>query len=274
MRSRNGGGGSGEDVIWEQRGPNGFINSHRVFKTGTHSGHWTYGAPTGRDWVSRTIAHCTVTNGKIVEEWLIRDEFAVLQSLGIDPYEMANAIALRSPVTGQPLALPVRSGPFGGDYPDPTTRGISGVRPNRFSAECDAITSMYYDVWNTRRFDLVSTYCDPKVVCHTVRMKRHQGIDSYQNSVIDLLAAVPDGQIEVRDIVVNESDELGTRIAVIWVMHGTYSGVPAYGTVTNTPVKLLGGTHLEMRDGRILREWRLFDEIALIAQIAAGRRTL
>ena len=56
----NGGGGSGEDVVWEQRGPMGFISSHRVLKTGTNLGYWMYGAPTGKNWVSRTIAHCLV----------------------------------------------------------------------------------------------------------------------------------------------------------------------------------------------------------------------
>ena len=54
----NAGGGHGEDVVWEQRSENGFISSHRVLKTGTHTGYWTYGPPTGRDFVSRTVAHC------------------------------------------------------------------------------------------------------------------------------------------------------------------------------------------------------------------------
>jgi hypothetical protein len=64
-----GGGGHGEDVVWEQRGPNAFISSHRVLKTGTHSGFWTYGPPTGRDFISRTVAHCLVQDNRIVEEW-------------------------------------------------------------------------------------------------------------------------------------------------------------------------------------------------------------
>ena len=40
----NTGGGLGEDVVWEQRGANGFISSHRSLKSGTHSGYWIYGA--------------------------------------------------------------------------------------------------------------------------------------------------------------------------------------------------------------------------------------
>ena len=267
----NGGGGSGEDVVWEQRGPMGFISSHRVLKTGTNLGYWTYGPPTGRNWVSRTIAHCLVQDGKVVEEWLVRDEYAVLQSLGIDPERVATDLAAASPVTGETLAIADDAGPFAGRYPDPAREGVSGRRPERFDDLCHHIEAMYDQVWNKRRFDRVIDYCDPKVVCHTVRLHRAQAIDAYQQQIIDLLAVFPDGRIEIRDLVVCDSPELGTRIAAIWVLHGTYSGVPLYGPVTRTPVKVLGATHFEMRDGRILREWRLFDEIAVLAQIITAR---
>ena len=267
----NGGGGSGEDVVWEQRGPMGFISSHRVLKTGTNLGYWTYGPPTGRNWISRTIAHCLVQDGKVVEEWLVRDEYAVLESLGVDPWAVAADLAQGSPVTGEVMAISDDAGPFAGRYPVPTREGVSGKRPERFDAACDAIVAMYDEVWNSRRFDRAERYCDHKVVCHTVRLHRAQGIDPYQQQIIDLLAVFPDGRIEVRDLVVCDSPELGQRIAAIWVLHGTYSGVPLYGPVTRTPVKIMGATHFEMRDGKILREWRLFDEIAVMAQIAGAR---
>ena len=267
----NGGGGSGEDVVWEQRGPMGFISSHRVLKTGTNLGYWNYGPPTGRNWVSRTIAHCLVQDGKVVEEWLVRDEYAVLQSLGIDPETVAAEMAKASPVTGQVMAIADDAGPFAGHYRNPAREGISGGRPDRFNAECQSILDMYETVWNKRRFDRVADYCDPKVVCHTVRLHRAQAIDPYQQQIIDLLAAFPDGRIEVRDLAVCQSPELGQRIAAIWVLHGTYSGVPLYGPTTQSPVKILGATHFEMKDGKILREWRLFDEIAVLAQIIGAR---
>lgn len=267
----NGGGGSGEDVVWEQRGPMGFISSHRVLKTGTNLGYWTYGPPTGRNWISRTIAHCLVQDGKVVEEWLVRDEYAVLESLGIDPWEVAAALAQVSPVTGNVMAISDDAGPFAGKYPDPAREGVSGKRPERFDQACNMIAEMYEDVWNNRRFDRAALYCDPKVVCHTVRLHRAQGIDPYQQQIIDLFAAFPDGRIELRDLVVCDSPELGQRIAAIWVLHGTYSGVPLYGPPTRTPVKILGATHFEMRDGKVLREWRLFDEIAVMAQIVGAR---
>ena len=93
------------------------------------------------------------------------------------------------------------------------------------------------------------------------------GSPPYQNELIDLLAAFPDGQVEVRDFSTHASPDLGLRVAAIWLLRGTYSGVPAYGPVNGAPVAILGSSHFEFRRGKIIREWRMFDEIAVIAQI-------
>ena len=269
----NGGGGHGEDVVWEQRGENGFISSHRVLKTGTHSGYWTYGAPTGRDFISRTFAHCLVQDNKVVAEWLVRDEFAVLQSLGLDPYQVAADLARRSPVTGGKVMAAPSAGAFAGRIVDPFAAGVSGPRPSSHRSECDLVMGLFNDVWNGRRFDLVTKYVSEKIVCHGVRMRRVQNVTPYQLEIIDLLATFPDGQVEVRDIAVNDSAELGTRVAVIWVLRGRYCGVPTYGPVTNSPVHILGCSHYELHEGRVLREWRVYDEVAILAQIIAVRAT-
>ena len=144
----NGGGGYGEDVIWESRGPNAFISSHRVFKSGTHTGYWTYGAPTGKHWVSRTVAHCLVTDNKVNEEWLVRDEWAVLERLGLDPYKVAAELAESSPVLGKAMALSSDQGAFAGTIGNAALEGVSGKRPNRYLAECAVVQGIFDEVWN------------------------------------------------------------------------------------------------------------------------------
>ena len=267
----NGGGGHGEDVIWEARGRNGFISSHRVLKTGTHTGYWTYGAPTGKHWISRTVAHCLVVNNQVKEEWLVRDEWAVLEHLGMNPYEIAAKLAESSPVLGKAMALAGDTGAFAGVIENAALKGVSGERPRRYLKECEALQSMFEEVWNKRLFNRVPHYFDRKIVCHSTRLRRVQGIDPYQIDLVDLLASFPDCQVEVRDIVVLEGPELGLRIAVLWLLRGTYSGVPTYGPITRTPVKVLGCSHYEMQDGKVLREFRIIDEISILAQIHAGR---
>jgi predicted ester cyclase len=267
----NGGGGHGEDVVWEQRGADGFISSHRVLKTGTHTGYWTYGPPTGKEFVSRTVAHCLVQGNRICAEWLVRDEWSVLERLAIDPHRIAADLAARSPVTASRMRAAPSAGAFEGRIEQPAFCGISGPRPDRHYAECDLVTGYFEDVWNSRRFDLATNYVSERIACHTVRMRRVQNIEPYQMEIINLLASFPDGTIEVRDIAVNESPELGARIAVIWVLRGSYCGVPAYGPVNDAPVHILGASHFELHEGRILREWRLYDEVAVLAQIMCGR---
>ena len=129
----------------------------------------------------------------------------------------------------------------------------------------------YFDqVWNGRNFDKVADYCDDTIVCQTVRMRRVMQIANFQMEIMRLLAAFPDGIMEVRDLVVHDSVDLGLRIGAIWLMRGTYSGAPVYGRVNRAAVNILGSSHFELRHGKIIREYRIFDEISVIAQIIKG----
>ena len=267
----NGGGGSGEDVVWEARGTGGFISSHRVFKSGTNTGFWTYGPPTGRDWVSRTIAHCLVQGGKVVEEWLVRDEYAVLEHLGLEPERIALQLADSSPVVGGRLPSGDDAAAFAGRIADPFTRGISGPRAPTHRREWELVRGLFEEVWNARLFNRVPDYVSTQVVCHTVRLKRVQNIEPYQVELINLLATFPDYTVEIRDFAVLDTSENGLRVAVVWLLRGTYSGVPTYGPLTHSKVHVLGVSHMEIKDGKVLREWRLFDEVAIMAQIARAR---
>ena len=158
---------------------------------------------TGRNWVNRGMAHCLVQDNKVVEEWVIRDEFAVLQDLGIDPFAIAAELLKKSPVLG--TAMNAAGSPvFAGRIADPIREGISGPRPDRYRRECEMILEMFETVWNGRFFDKLDTYFADTCVCQTVRLRRVMGIAPFQLEIMSLLAAVPDGQIEVRDISVHE----------------------------------------------------------------------
>ncbi len=266
----NGGGGMGEDVVWEPRGRDGFISSHRVLKCGTHSGPFIYGQPPGRDYVSRPVAHCLVRGGRIVEEWLARDEYAVVTCLGLDPPAIATDLARRSPVTGTPIsAAPVTGMALAERIADPARIGVSGARPDRHRAEGALSQEYYATVWNRRLFHRARDFVSGRVFCHTTRMKRVQGLQAYEGDIINLLARFPDAQIEILDIAIRENDEIGTRAAVIWMLRGHYTGAPAYGPANGAPVAIPGASHFEIEHGKLAREWRVFDEIAVMAQIIA-----
>jgi len=54
-----------------------------------------------------------------------------------------------------------------------------------------------------------------------------------------------------------------------WSYCGNHSGYGRYGEPTGCPIALLGISHFELRDDKILNEWQVVDETAVYAQIAA-----
>jgi predicted ester cyclase len=174
-------------------------------------------------------------------------------------------------VLGAAVTAAPQGGAFAGRIADPVTAGISGPRPPHHQGLCEMVRDYFEDVWNRRRFDLAPRYVSDRIVCHGVRMRRVQNLTPYQLEIINLLATFPDGQIELRDIAVCDGPELGLRVGVIWVLRGTYSGVPTYGPTTDTPIHVLAASQFEIHEGRILREWRIYDEVAVLTQIMAAR---
>jgi predicted ester cyclase len=182
---------------------------------------------------------------------------------------VAADLARRSPVLGEKIVTEGEPPAFAGRYPDPIRTGISGDRPDHARAECETVMRLFKEVWQGKFFDLIPTLCSDTIVCQTVRMRRALGLSNYQLETMNLMALIPDAQVEVRDICVHDSADLGLRVATIWALRGTYSGAPFYGPTNRAPLTILGSSHFEFRNGEIIREWRIYDEIAVIAQILA-----
>ncbi|MEM6985985.1 MAG: ester cyclase, partial [Pseudomonadota bacterium] len=75
----------GEDVIWSGSPETGMLSSHRLFSTATHVGDGVYGKATGKSLRYRIIADCHARDNTIDDEWLIRDQGAIVRQLDIDP---------------------------------------------------------------------------------------------------------------------------------------------------------------------------------------------
>lgn len=254
--------GTAEDVICESRGDGAFISHHRVFHSGKQEGISSYGLASTRQSESRNLAVCLVRDGLVVEEWVVRDEFRVVATLGLDPEAVARDLAFTDEAGG----LFDRPAP-----PDVVQAGESGPRPDTHGAEARLVKEFIDQVWNGRHLERVGEFVHPHVFCETTRgriVTRHRG---YQVDLIQMLSAFPDATIEVRDIAVASDADRGTRASVLWRLAGTYEGAPLYGPVTGSPVEILGGSQFLLRGGQIVHEWRVFDEIAVLTQVARAR---
>jgi len=254
--------GTAEDVICESRGPDAFVSHHRVFHSGPQLGWSTYGPANSNNSESRNIAICLVRDAVVVEEWVVRDEYRVVTTLGHDPAAVARTLAF----TGEEEGLFATPAPA-----DVLRLGESGPRPDSHGAEAAFINEFITDVWGRRHLERVPEFTQRDLFLETTRARVRTRVNNYQMDLTQMLAPFPDATIEVRDIAVDTADEQGTRIGVLWRLAGTYDGAPIYGPVTESPVEILGSSQFLLRKGKIIHEWRVFDEIAVMTQIAKAR---
>lgn len=101
--------GQAEDVVWEARGDDAFLSSHRIL-----------GAGPDNPYTSRTIANCLYRRGRMVEEWVVRDNLAPALQAGLDPDEVARTKYFRGYLGRMTEAPPA----------DVLAAGDSGPRPD------------------------------------------------------------------------------------------------------------------------------------------------
>ena len=82
----------GEDVIWNGNDNTGYHSSHRILSKGTHLGDGSYGKPSGKNIYYRVIADCACKNNQVYDEWIVRDQGAMVRQLGYSPKEFAQKI--------------------------------------------------------------------------------------------------------------------------------------------------------------------------------------
>ncbi|MFI0241102.1 ester cyclase [Streptomyces sp. NPDC016845] len=249
--------GQAEDVVWEARGDDAFLSSHLVFSADEH-------LVDGRNVRvrKRTVANCLYRRGRMVEEWVVRDELADCLQLGIDPAEAARALRFQG-YTGSMTEEPPA---------DVLARGVSGPRPDDFRPECEMVLEFIEEVWSQRRLNKIRDYMVRDLFLHTVGDRTVIRPERYQSDLLSLVGAFPDARFAVRDVQTHHDPRYaGLRVAVLWTMHGSYRGTPDFGPLTGQPVTMLGVSQFLVQEGRIVKEFRVYDEISLRAQINAAR---
>jgi predicted ester cyclase len=87
--------------------------------------------------------------------------------------------------------------------------------------------------------------------------------------VITLMASFPDLAMGIDHQCVVGSAERGYRVATRFTIQGTHEGYGPYGVPTGRRIFLIGAFHHVIRNGKIVQEWAVFDEFALLKQLHA-----
>ena len=251
----------GEDVIWSGSPESGLLSSHRLLSTATHSHPGVYGAPTRKRLHYRIIADCHAINNQINDEWLIRDQGAIVRQLGMDPKDYARDLILRE---GGPEACvapytPANdvAGPYAGTGNDNVWGQRLSTLPTRImNAEFEAIREEY---------DRAAQLEYPGGA-HAVSF---EGADQFW---MGLRASFPKADFKVHHVIGRDDPSMPPRAAVRWTLHGKHEGYGSFGEPSGAEVFVLGATHAEYGAvisgaARLRREWTLYDETAIWKQI-------
>ena len=257
----------GDDVVWCGDEEAGFHTSHHLTTVAHNTGYSAYGPPTGKKLSWRAIAHCVVVENEIVEEWLLRDEIAVIRGLGLDEQALAAAKA-RADLGrgGRPLDVgPVERG-LGQLMPQPLPPAAGdGFDP------ADFVRRTWHDVWNRRLLNLIREAYDDSYRGRFPSGRRFAGPSDLAAFVLGLLAAFPDAKVTTEHAMALGTEEAGYRVALRWRFEGTHEGYGAWGVPSGARVRMLGLSHVRVERGRIVAESTLFDEFALLTQVWAAR---
>lgn len=247
----------GEDVIWSGSPEDGMLSSHRILSTATHLGDGVYGKATGTKLKYRIIADCHAINNQIDDEWLIRDQGAIVRQMGWDPKKYAIDLIEREGGPDhcvQPFTPAIdKVGPYKGrgndnawgvKYADILTK-IMGADLGVIPAEYDRAITGYYPGGK----ELLST----------------DGVDEFW---IGLRASFPSAAFTIDHQIGREDPMMPPRAAIRWGLTGKHDGWGAFGKPSGADVHVMGISHVEFGPWGIRREYTLFDETAIWKQIA------
>jgi predicted ester cyclase len=257
----------GDNVVWAGNDRDGFYSSHRISSHMTNLGSSDFGPATGRRATVTTIADCVVIANRIVEEWLVRDDFSLVLQLGLDPHAIARERALAAHPARQtagraPTDTASHEPPSAWSAADPTA-------PN--AAACRAAADRWHALWSDRDFSLVREVYAPTSTVWAPSGRVLFGHGEIIGWYAHMLGALCNARVQVGHVCAVPRRAGEIDVAIRWTLDGTHTGFGLHLPPTGAPVHVLGITHWHLVDGIIAEEWTVFDELALLTQLYGAR---
>lgn len=255
----------GQNVIWSGFGSEGFLSSHRVMSTATNLGDSNFGPATGRKINFRTVIDCAVTNNRIHEEWLVRDNLWIVTQLGLNPNETAREMA---------KAAAVKQNSLQSSYG--ICESMEGqFMPAKYSAKDESVgefvLEMLNHIYNCKYINEVKKYYYDNAVVHFICDKDLNGYDEIQGMLVSLMSSVPNGSFEAERVTCTDRPGGdGYDVAVRWRLRGLNEGIGFFGHPSQKPVDIMGINHYHIFEQKVREEWMTFDGMDVLKQMYMG----
>ena len=255
--------GQAIQVIWRGNDVDGFYTSHMTHGLGRHTEYGAWGKPTGRTFCTRTVADCMILENRIYKEWIVRDNMGPLIQVGVDPHAFAGGLAKARLDRGETVLEISENRRLLGQYPPEAEADVS-IAHDEGEAE---LLRWLHHIYNKRMFGKIHEIYAPNCQWHGPLMRELYGIAAVLQQTMRLVALIPDCAFVPQHICSVESEEGGRKYAVRWLMEGHHTGYGSLGAPTGHKLFVMGVTHFHIRDGKIVDEWVVYDELSMLVQL-------
>jgi predicted ester cyclase len=191
----------------------------------------------------------------------------VIRQLGIDPHPIAARVAREHFEKGL-LNLDIgENRRLIGQYPPETEPDLSLAH-----SDLEERTLRWlHEVFNRRMFGTIRTVYSPTVQWHGPLMKELYGQAAVLHQTLALVGSIPDCAYTPQHICSVPCEEGGDKVAVRWILEGHHIGHGLLGPPSGQRLQVMGMSHFHYKDGRIVDEWTVYDELSLLMQIKLGQ---
>ncbi len=252
-----------EDVIWSEDAPGLFYSSHRITSRSTHEGvDAMYGAGAGKAQMATTVADCMVRDNLIVEEWLFRDNARAALQMGHSPRAVASGQA-ETDRAGDPARHAWRQ------------TWIDRVRnqgPQRPDADHPAAgpaklleLALRHDLYGQ-----AASQVSPSIEVHWPTGRCGWGRGYWAACLVQLRAQLHHFALTIDHWAARPLPHGDVAVALRWSACGVHAGTGPWGPPTGREILVAGSSHYALRQGRIVRDQTVFDELAVLRQVHGG----
>lgn len=255
-----------DDVIWSEDSPGLFYSSHRITSRSTLEGtDALYGQATGRAQMATTVADCLVQGNLIVEEWLFRDNARAALQMQHEPGAVARAQA-EADRSGDPARHAWRQ------------VWIDKVRSHSLTLQAwpddthpaHGPARLLHAAWCDDLYGEVAHQVSPSIEVVWPTGRSGWGRGYWVGCLMQLRAQLQHFKLAIEHWAARPLPNDEVAVALRWSACGVHGGPGPWGPPTGREILVAGSSHYVLRQGRIVRDQTVFDELAVLRQVHGG----
>lgn len=252
-----------EDIIWSEDQPSDFYSSHRITSRATHFGDEPLvGAATMRSSGVATIADCKVVANKIVEEWLVRDNSTALWQVGVDPREMAQRLA-KADCEGDQSRHDWRAEAI------ENTRDLADVEIDD-DHPAAPLAHSFGRAFNGDLYGDAAEIFSPAAEIRWPSRRHGFGRGFWIGCLMQISNAFHDRAFRCEHVAARPLPHGDIAVALRWSLTGHHRGFGVWGEASGKEIYILAVSHFRVREGLVVEEATVFDEVSILRQIYGG----